>query len=98
MLEIERKFRLRDGESTTIPTRLKAMGFEATVSIEMTGPFFPPVSKAEMLRVRDELANGKHTTVVTIKEWVIIGNSRERREQEAGMSALARWFCSLRAN
>jgi len=95
MLEVERKFKIRDGESTTIPTRLKAMGFEATVSIEMTDQFLPTGVKGEMLRVRDELANGKHTTVVTIKEWVNIGNNRERREQEAGISALQRWILLL---
>ncbi|HMW89504.1 MAG TPA: CYTH domain-containing protein [Candidatus Obscuribacter sp.] len=92
VFEVERKFRLKDGEASTIPTRLKAMGFVPVEDIEMTDVFLPTPVQGEMLRVRTEVSDARSHTVVTIKEWVTIGNSRERQETEDGVNGLEKWL------
>ncbi|MBN8662070.1 MAG: CYTH domain-containing protein [Candidatus Obscuribacter phosphatis] len=92
VFEVERKFRLKDGEAPLVATRLKAMGFAPVEAIEMTDVFLPTKVPGEMLRVRSEKSELRNCTVVTIKEWVQLGQGRERQETEEAISAISKWF------
>lgn len=88
--EVERKFAIANDELDSVRSRLSAMGFELARTIDMTDHFLPTKVKGEMLRVRDENIDGRKHTVCTIKEWVTIGNGKERQESEGHLGAVSR--------
>jgi adenylate cyclase class IV len=90
--EVERKYRLKPEELDHIRRRLADMGFTLARRIEMTDQFLPVQVEGEMLRVRDENIGGEKHSVLTIKEWVMISGSKERRETEGHLNPLARRF------
>ncbi len=90
--EVERKYRLRADELEAVSRRLAEQGFTLARKIEMTDQFLPVKVEGEMLRVRDETFGGTSHSLLTIKEWVEIAGSKERRETEGRLSPLARRF------
>jgi adenylate cyclase class IV len=90
--EVERKYRLKPEELDDVSTRLAALGFTLARRIEMTDQFLPVKVEGEMLRVRDENIGGALHTLLTIKEWVEISGSKERRETEGNLSPVMRSF------
>src|SRR5262249_30104884 len=90
--EVERKYRLKSGERELVSRRLAEEGFTLARNIEMTDQFLPVKVEGEMLRVRDENIGGEKHSLLTIKEWVVIGSSKERRETEGKISPWTRRF------
>jgi len=90
--EVERKYRLKPEELDAVSKRLADLGFTLARRVEMTDRFLPVKVEGEMLRVRDENIGGALHTLLTIKDWVLIGGSKERRESEGHLSPLARRF------
>jgi adenylate cyclase class IV len=90
--EVERKYRLKPEELDAVRQRLADLGFSLARNIDMTDQFLPVKVEGEMLRVRDEKIGATAHTLLTIKEWVMIGGSKERRETEGRLSPLARRF------
>jgi adenylate cyclase class IV len=88
--EVERKYRLKPEEVENVSKRLADLGFTLARRIDMTDQFLPVKVEGEMLRVRDENIGGALHSLLTIKEWVEISGSKERRETEGHLSPLTR--------
>jgi len=81
-LEVERKFRLFDGELDTLESRLPGCGFDLIGEVTMTDTFLPTVKDEDMIRIRVESEGEERRRYLTLKDWVMIDGERERREEE----------------
>ncbi len=88
-LEVERKFRLFDGEVDVLESRLPKCGFEPIGEVEMTDTFLPALKDGDMIRIRVESEGESRRRFLTLKDWVTIDGERERREQEGEIGLLA---------
>ena len=88
-LEVERKFRLFDGEIDDLETRLPASGFRPIGVLTMTDTFLPAMKDEDMIRIRVESEGEARRRYLTLKDWVMIDGERERREQEGEIGLLA---------
>lgn len=97
-LEVERKFALRQGDSDTIPLRMRELGFEPVGTAHMRDCFLPVLVKGEMMRIRDESFGPKTESILTLKTWVDTGQGdRERKETERKVSSLLRTLLIIAA-
>lgn len=90
VLEVERKFRLLDGEADGLPEKLKRRGFLPAETVDMTDTFLPCPVEGDMARVRVEKHNGTTRTLLTLKTWVRTpdgGKERQETEREIGRAA-----------
>ena len=88
-LEVERKFRLFDGEIDDLDSRLPKCGFRPIGEVTMTDTFLPALKDEDMIRIRVESEGELRRRVLTLKDWVMIDGERERREQEGEIGLLA---------
>lgn len=88
-LEVERKFRLFDGEADTLESRLSGSGFRPIGELTMTDTFLPAMKDEDMIRIRVESEGEVRRRILTLKDWVTIDGERERREQEGEIGLLA---------
>ncbi len=88
-LEVERKFRLFDGEIDDLETRLPKSGFRPVGELTMTDTFLPAMKDEDMIRIRVESEGEASRRYLTLKDWVMIDGERERREQEVEIGLLA---------
>jgi adenylate cyclase class IV len=88
-LEVERKFRLFDGEIDDLDSRLPKCGFRPIGELTMTDTFLPALKDEDMIRIRVESEGELRRRVLTLKDWVMIDGERERREQEGEIGLLA---------
>ncbi len=88
-LEVERKFRLFEGEADTLESRLSEGGFRPIGELTMTDTFLPAMKDEDMIRIRVESEGEVRRRILTLKDWVTIDGERERREQEGEIGLLA---------
>ncbi|MBX9951380.1 MAG: CYTH domain-containing protein [Candidatus Obscuribacterales bacterium] len=88
-LEVERKFRLFDGEIDNLETRLPKCGFLPIGELTMTDTFLPALKDEDMIRIRVESEGELRRRILTLKDWVMIDGERERREQEGEIGLVA---------
>lgn len=88
-LEVERKFRLFDGEKDSLLRRLSDGGFALVGEVTMTDTFLPAEKDGDMIRIRVESEGEERHRVLTLKDWVTIDGERERREEEGEIGLLA---------
>ncbi len=88
-LEVERKFRLFDGELDALVARLPACGFKPDSELTMTDTFLPAEKDGDMIRIRVESEGEERHRFLTLKDWVTIDGERERREEEGEIGLLA---------
>lgn len=89
--EVERKYQLSREEFDRMPSRLRALGFSKKSCATIVDTFIPAENEGDMIRVRDETLDGLTTSVVTLKQWVDVAGSRERKERESDpIDAIAR--------
>jgi adenylate cyclase class IV len=89
--EVERKFRLTDEEFDLMPARLvEDLNFVKMREVTETDTFFPAEKPGDMVRIRDEKCGAKTVHYLTQKTWKIVGDSKERSEQEEKLSANVR--------
>ncbi len=81
--EVERKYQLSREEFDGMPGRLRALGFSKSSDATILDTFLPAENDGDMIRVRDETSDGVTVTVITLKEWIDVGGSRERKERES---------------
>ncbi len=81
--EVERKYQLSRQEFDEMPRRLRALGFSKKTDATIVDTFVPAENEGDMIRVRDETVDGLTTTVITLKQWVDVDGSRERKERES---------------
>ncbi|MDZ4837841.1 MAG: CYTH domain-containing protein [Candidatus Melainabacteria bacterium] len=82
--EVERKYGLSKEEFDGMPGRLRALGLSKKSDATILDTFIPAEIDGDMIRVRDETSNAITVTVITLKEWVDVDGSRERKERESG--------------
>lgn len=88
-LEVERKFRLFDGEIDQLELRLPRCGFTPIGEVTMTDTFLPAMKDEDMIRIRVESEGEVRRRILTLKDWVMIDGERERREQEGEIGLFA---------
>lgn len=96
--EVERKYRLREGELDKIAASLAQIGFQREGTAVLTDTFLPAQAPYDLMRVRDETRGKSTSSVLTAKRWEELDGERERRESESSLDELTRSCLLLLGN